>query len=68
MTNRDRLISRLCAAVRSRGLDCNNAKAVARCVEEHLSEIKADGALYDSLPRSKNNFSNIVKAVVLRSK
>jgi hypothetical protein len=63
ITDRDRLISRLAAAVRTRGVRCEDRERLARCIEEHLSEVRADGAMYDSLRERPGKFAALVGAV-----
>jgi hypothetical protein len=63
MTDRDRLVSRLAAVARIRRLRRGDWARLAQCVEEHLSEVQADGALYDSLRGGPGKFSALVGAV-----
>jgi hypothetical protein len=58
------LISRLSAALRGRTqLDANDSAKLARAIEERLSEVKAEAALYDALPGGANKFQRLVRSV-----
>lgn len=68
MTRRQVLISRLTAALRGRlkSSPLPVREFVYKAVEEHLSEVKASGDLYDALPETRGKFDRIVREVVVR--
>jgi len=54
MTDRQRLVSRLCAKARNAGVGGSDLPGLHKMVEEHLSENATDGRIYDRMASVKS--------------